>query len=133
MAKSKVELKVIDGETPNSKIFVLSQNIKGFSLYDRAKAIHKFIGSETKVLEQALDNHLRQILIQHDIVPQDGSDNELQIALFNFKARWHKEFEIRNRYIDTKETIVGEQNQMTVIEEEGILSCAIEIEVVESE
>ena len=67
------------------------------------------------------------------IIPQDGSKECLERAINEFKFKHGKEFEITNRYINVKENIVGEseKNQMTVINEDGILSCAIEIEVID--
>jgi len=135
MAKRKsVEIKTIQGERPNALIFVMSQDIRGLSTYETAKAITNFINRETKVLETCIDTHLRRVLIANGIIPQDGSKERLLWALNDFRYKCGKSFEITNRYINVKENIVGEseKNQMTVINEDGILSCAIEIEVIEN-
>ena len=133
-SKKSVEIKTIQGERPNALIFVMSQDIRGLSTYETSKAITNFVNRETKILETCIDTHLRRVLIANGIIPQDGSKKCLEKALYNFKHRYGKSFDIRNRYIDTKEDIVGEneKNQMTVINEDGILSCAIEIEVIEN-
>ena len=130
--KRLVEIKVIDGERPNTKIFIMSQNIKGLSLYESSKAIDTFINRETNVLQTCISNYIRQVLISHSIIPQDGSESALNRAFNDFKYKYGKEFDITNRYIDTKETIVGEKDEMTVINEDGILSRAIEIEMIEN-
>ena len=131
-SKKLVEIKTIQGERPNALIFVMSQDIRGLSTYESAKAITNFINRETKVLETCIDTHLRHVLISNGIIPQDGSKECLERALNDFHYKCGKSFEITNRYINVKENIVGEseKNQMTVINEDGILSCAIEIEVI---
>lgn len=128
MSKKKLDIKVIKGDEPHSKIYILSQSIKGFSTYERAKAIHNFVEKETKVLEIAIENDLREFLKNHDISIKDGSNEALNRALIELE---YKGFHIgiRDRYYQIgDERIIGESpNQMTVIEEEGILSAAMEI------
>ena len=130
--KKKVKIDVLQGENENTLIFVMSQDIRGLSTYESAKAITNFINRETKVLETCIDTHLRHVLISNGII-QDGSKECLERAINEFKYKHVKSFEITNRYINVKENIVGEseKNQMTVINEDGILSCAIEIEVID--
>ncbi|MBO7715162.1 MAG: hypothetical protein J6S85_16455 [Methanobrevibacter sp.] len=128
--KKKVKIDILQGENENTKIFVMSQDIRGLSTYETAKAITNFINKETKVLETCIDTHLRHVLISHGIIPQDGSNECLARAINEFKYKHGKSFDITNRYINTKEDIVGEKDEMTVINEDGILSCAIEIEVI---
>ena len=62
MPKNKIELEILDGDTPNSKIFVLMQYVGDLDNYDKAKAIYDFINKETKVLENQIDLHIRRFL-----------------------------------------------------------------------
>ena len=132
--KKQAKIDILQGENENTLIFVLSQDIRGLSTYESAKATNTFVNRETKVLETCIDTHLRHVLINNGIIPQDGSKECLERALNDFHYKCGKSFEITNRYINVKENIVGEseKNQMTVINEDGILSCAIEIEVIEN-
>ena len=130
--KKKVRINTLQGERPNTTIFVMSQDIRGLSTYESAKAITNFINRETNVLKTCVLNHLRQIVISNGIIPQDGTNEALERALHTLEDKCGKKVEYYNRYIDTKETIVGENHDMTVINEDGILSCAIEIEVIEN-
>lgn len=133
MAKKKsVKIDILQGENENTLIFVLSQDIRGLSTYEKAKAINTFITRETNVLATCVENHLRQLLIKYNVVPSDGSESALKRSFSVLEYLHHKKIDIRNRYVETQETIVGENenNQMTVINEDDILSCAVEIEVI---
>lgn len=118
----KIEIREEDG----NKVFIMSQSIKGMSLYERSKVINRFLERETKVLEQAIENYLRSVFISYGIVPRDGSDDALQEAFYKLHNQG-KDIAIIDRYCDTDERIIGERNQMTVILEEDILSAAIEV------
>lgn len=122
----KPELVIKDGDNKDTKVFVMSQSIKGLSLYERAKAINRFLEKETKVLEQAIENYLRSVFISYGVVPRDGSDDALQEAFYKLHTKG-KDIIIIDRYCNTDERIIGERNQMTVILEEDILSAAIEV------
>ena len=132
MANKQVKIDILQGETENSKIFVISQDINGLDTYEKAKAINTFVNRETKVLETCIENHLRQVLINNGVIPVDGSESALKRAFDDLEYLHHKKIEIRNRYVDTKETIIGEnaETQMTIINEGDVLSCAVEIEVI---
>ena len=134
MPKKKLDIKIIKGDEPRSKIYILSQSIKGFSTYERAKAIHNFVEKETKVLEIAIENDLREFLKKHDISIKDGSNEALNRALIELECKGFH-IGIRDRYYQIgDERIIGESpNQMTVIEEEGILSAAMEVVIDERE
>lgn len=124
---AKKELVTIEiREEGNNKVFIMSQSIKGMSLYERSKVINRFLERETKVLEQAIENYLRSVFISYGIVPRDGSNDALQEAFYKLHAKG-KDIVIIDRYCDTDERIIGERNQMTVILEEDILSCAMEV------
>jgi len=125
MAKKEL-VKIEIREEGNNKVFIMSQSIKGMSLYERSKVINRFLERETKVLEQAIENYLRSVFISYGIVPYDGSDDALQEAFYKLHTKG-KDIIIIDRYCDTDERIIGERNQMTVILEEDILSAAIEV------
>ena len=131
MTKNIVEIKIHQGENPNSKIYVISQSIKGLSIYERAKAINHFIEKETKVLETCIENDLRAILISNGVIAKDGSDSALNEAFYELHAKG-KDIVIFDRYNEiNNERIIGEKNNMTVINEDDILSAAMEVEVID--
>ena len=126
MAKKELAIKEYQGE--NGKVFVLEQNIKGFDTYKRAKAINDFINKETKVLEMAIETHLRQVFNRFGVIIQDGSKSALERAFLELE-HLGKKIELNDRYYNFgDERIVGESpNEMTCILEDDILSCAIEV------
>lgn len=126
--KELVDIKIIDGDTKNSKIYIMSMPISGLNTYEKAKAIRRFINNETKVLEMVLETDLREILRGYGIIPKDGSESALNLAFASLHLMG-KDIEIRDRYYDIySEKIVGESpNKMTIIQEDEILSCAMEI------
>lgn len=128
MPKKKVTLKTISGEEPNSKIFILSQDLSGLDEYERAKATKRFIDSETKVLEMVIESHLRQVLKDYGVIPYDGSNDALNKAFAKLELMG-KKIQVIDRYYEIEgERIVGESaNKMTVIQEGNLISCAIEI------
>lgn len=130
--KESVKIEKIKGEEDNSTIYIMSQDISGLNLYERAKATKRFIDNETKVLEMVLESDLREILRANGVIPQDGGENALKVA-FAYLEDKGKHIEIRDRYYNLyDEKIVGESpNKMTVILEESTLSCAMEIIIYE--
>ena len=129
MAKKElVKIDTYKGDEPNSKIFVMSMSIGGLGIYEKAKATKRFMETETKVLEQVLDTYLRQVLRDNGIIPDDGSQQAFEKAFTELEIKG-KTIEIRDRYFEFQgEKIIGESpNLMTVIEEDGILSAAMEI------
>ena len=127
MAKKElVEIKTY--ETTTGKIFVLSQSIKGLSEYERAKITERFINKETKVLEMAMETYLRQFLRDNGAMPYDGSQDALNRAFLELENKGIK-IDIVDRYYELNgERIIGQSpNEMTVINEDDILSAAMEI------
>ena len=62
MAKKKsVKIDIIQGENENTLIFVLSQDIRGLSTYESAKATNTFVNRETNVLETCVESHIRNV------------------------------------------------------------------------
>lgn len=125
MVKKELVIRTLQSE--NGKVFILEQNIKGLTEYERAKAINRFINKETNVLETAIENYLRQIIRNNGISILDGSQKSLESA-YNKLRNSGKTIDINDRYYELgNERIIGENNGMTVILEDDILSCAIEV------
>ena len=132
--KESVEIKTIQGEEPNSKIYIMSLNISNLSIYEKAKATKRFIDNETKVLEMVMESDLREILRANGVIPFDGTENALERAFVLLEAKG-KKIVINDRYYELyDEKIIGESpNHMTVIQEDNILSCAMEIIIYEND
>ena len=114
-------------------IYYMYQDLMGLNLYDRTKAIERFINNATKTLEIAISNDLRDILRKNGIIPQDGSESALKRALDKLEDKGYA-IAIIDRYCQIEdERIIGESpNQMTVImEDKFIIGCSIEIRLEE--
>lgn len=134
MAKKELaKIDVYQGDELNSTIYVLSLNINGLTTYERAKAIARFIDKETRVLEMAIDNDLRQVIRALGVSIADGSDDAMAQALADLRAKGI-EIALIDRYYElNNEKIIGESpNHMTVIEEDGVISSAMEVIVNEN-
>lgn len=108
-------------------IFVLSQDIRGLSIYEQARLTNRFISRETKILTTAVENDLRRILAKHDILLKDYTNEALEVAFAQLKDKGI-ELEIVDRYANTQEQVIYRKgSDPIVINEDGILSCSIEI------
>lgn len=126
--QEKVSIDKIKGDESNSTIYIMSLYVGDLDLYEKAKLTKRFIDRETKVLEQVLETDLRNFLRQNGVLPYDGSNQALEKAFAQLEIKG-KSVEIRDRYYEIEgENIIGESpNHMTVIEENGLLSCAMEV------
>lgn len=110
----------------------MSLDISNLTIYERAKATKRFIDNETKVLEMVMESDLREILRSNGVIPYDGTESALERAFVQLEAKG-KKIIINDRYYELyDEKIIGESpNKMTVIQEDKILSCAMEIIIYE--
>lgn len=125
---------------PNSKTYIMSTELDTYNLFDRAKAINRFIYQETKVLEIALENDLRNILASFGVIPCDNSESALNKAFDTLKGKGitieiidrYKIFQQNDKdFADVGLAVMGvSPNKMTIIlEDKSILSCAMEIKI----
>ena len=114
-------------------IYYMYQDLMGLNLYDRTKAIERFINNATKTLEIAISNDLREILRKNGIIPQDGSESALKKAFDKLEDKGYAIAIIDRYYQIEDERIIGESpNQMTVImEDKFIIGCSMEIRLEE--
>ena len=110
-------------------IYYMYQDLMGLNLYERTKAIERFINNATKTLEIAISNDVREILRKNGIIPQDGSENALTRAFDKLEDKGYAIAIIDRYYQIEDERIIGESfNEMTIIlEGENLISCSIEI------
>lgn len=111
------------------KVYYLHQDLSGLSLYERTKAIERFINNATKTLEIAISSDLRHYLREYGIIPQDGSESALQRAFLELEQKG-KVVAIIDRYykLNDEHIIAESPNHMTVIlESENFLGCSMEV------
>lgn len=117
------------------KIYYMHQDLSGLDLYERTKAIERFINNATKTLETLISTDLRHFLRGYGIIPYDGSEKSLETAISKLNDLG-KEIYIIDRYyeIENEKTIAISQNNMTVIfEDDNLIGCSIEFGITERE
>lgn len=117
----------------NHVIFYLWQNIENCDLYDRAKAVDRFLTRESKVLERVIESELHTIFYNFGIIPQSKTKSALNECFDTLNRKGHSIAIIdRNKNADFEQVLGVSDNQMTLIlEDKHIVSFAIEIRVYE--
>ena len=118
----------------NNTIF-LTLDLKGMNLYQRGKAIRKFINSDTKVVEDYCDTLIRAIFKRNGINIHSNDKQAYKEAFDTLNGKG-KRIEIidfyRNAEFDDCEYLTTNDGQMTVLLESGrYLQTAIEIREVD--
>ena len=130
----KPKIEIIE-QSKNHKVYYMHQDISGLELYDRAKAIERFINNATKTLETLISSDLRHFLRVYGIIPYDGSEKSLEKAFLELEQKG-KELVIIDRYyqIEDERVIAISPNQMTVIyETQDLLGCSMEVRLEDKE
>lgn len=101
------------------------------SLYQRTKAIEKFIRHETKILENCIETEIKAIFQRNGINVYDTSESALN-ELFSALNSKGKRIEITDLFeckVDDNCVLLGKSpNKMTVwLEDEILLECGIRI------
>lgn len=115
--------------------FYLTQSLVGMSLYQRTKAIEKFIRHETKILENCIETEIKAIFQRNGINVYDTSESALN-ELFSALNSKGKRIEITDLFeckVDDNCVLLGKSpNRMTVwLEDETLLECGIRIREIE--
>lgn len=115
----------------NHVIFYLWQNIENCDLYDRAKAVDRFLTRESKVLERVIESELHTIFYNFGIIPQTKSKSALNDLFSALNRKGHDIVIIdRNKNADFEQSLGVSDNGMTLIlEDKAIISFAMEIRV----
>ena len=117
--------------TKDENCYYLTQSLLGMSLYQRTKAIKKFINHETKILEDCIENEIRAIFQRNGINVYETTESVLN-DLFGALNEKGKDIAIVDLYKDTELdncVMVGTSpNKMTVwLENNDLLQCGIEV------
>ena len=115
--------------------FYLTQSIRGLSLYQRTKAIDKFVKQETKILENCVETEIRAIFQRNGINVYATDKNALN-ELFGALHSKNKDILVVDLFKDKKYegcVLIGTSpNDMTVwLEDDELLECGIEVKEIE--
>lgn len=109
----------------------LTLDLKGLNLYERGKAIRKFVNSDTKIVEDYADRLCKAILKRNGINVKDTTELAYKEALDRFNAKG-KQLIVIDFYKDTNfdncEIVQRSKNKITVlIEDDRYLQAGVEV------
>lgn len=107
----------------------LTLDLKGLDLYQRGKAIRKFINSDTKIVEDYADTLIRAIFKRNGINVY-GDDKSVLNRAFDTLKQKGKQIEIIDFYqnvdLERCEIVTTTKTKMTIlIEDNRFLQCGI--------
>lgn len=107
----------------------LTLDLKGLDLYQRGKAIRKFINSDTKIVEDYADTLIRAIFKRNGINVY-GDDKSVLNRAFDTLKQMGKQIEIIDFYqnvdLERCEIITTTKTKMTIlIEDNRLLQCGV--------
>ena len=112
--------------------FYLTQSLLGMSLYQRTKAIKKFVNNETKILEECVETEIRAIFNRNDIIVHSTEESALNDLFSALKSK-NKGIEIVDLFksdkVDDNCVLIGvSPNKITIwLEEDYLLECGIKV------
>lgn len=114
-------------------LVVISKYVGQLDEYDRTYEIKKFVKSEVKQLEYAIEYIIISILNdEFGIIPSDSSDEAIESALDLLKLKFGKTIDIVDLYQSTKLKVVSRENKQTcVIDDDDYISIANKVVIKE--
>ena len=111
--------------------FYLIQDISGLTEYEKAKAITKFVGSSTKILEYHLETEINTIFSNNNIKIPNNDKNSVRMALNELNSKY-KRIEITDLFGGKEfyrcKKITTTKSKMTVIvEEDNYIECGVRV------
>ena len=112
--------------------FYLTQSLRGMSLYQRTKAIKKFVNNETKILEECVETEIRAIFNRNGIIVHSTEESALNDLFSALKSK-NKGIEIVDLFksdkVDDNCVLIGvSPNKITIwLEEDYLLECGIKV------
>ena len=128
--KMQKHIKIEEIHDSESYIYLMKTSLNGLSLYQKTKLVSQFTKSEVKVLEECVDNKIKELLATHNIIVYGNNETTYKLALQELKQCGYT-LEIVDRYRNVQDlVIIGVYNGMTVvIEDDNSLCCAVEIKL----
>ena len=117
--------------TKENNCFYLSQDLSGMDLYERTRAIKRFVNSDTKILEECVNNEIKTLFKAKGINAYSNDESVLKSALDTFK-RIYGDIDIVDIFKNPVERCekVDNKNGITiVIEDNRFIVCGMEIKI----
>ena len=116
--------------TIEDNIIFMTMDLKGLDLYERGKAIRRFINSDTKIVQDYVDRLCIEIMTRNGINIPSMDKNALKRAFDTLKAKG-KEIKLIDFYWNKQLMgcqVLERKDYITIIlEENRILECGVEV------
>ena len=109
--------------------YYLSQDLSGMDLYERTRAIKRFINSDTKILEECVNNEIKAIFKSKGINAYSNDESVLKGALDTFNRQYGAItlVDLFKKPIERCEKIDNKNGMTIVIEDNRFIECGMEI------
>ena len=109
--------------------YYLSQDLSGMDLYERTRAIKRFINSDTKILEECVNNEIKAIFKAKGINAYSNDESVLKGALDTFNRQYGAItlVDLFKKPIERCEKIDNKNGMTIVIEDNRFIECGMEI------
>lgn len=111
--------------------YYLSQDLSGMDLYERTRAIKRFVNSDTKILEECVNNEIKAIFKSKGINAYSNDESVLKTALDTFNRQYGKItiVDLFKNPVERCENIDKKNDITIVIEDNRFIVCGMEIKV----
>ena len=111
--------------------YYLSQDLSGMDLYERTRAIKRFVNSDTKILEECVNNEIKAIFKSKGINAYSNDESVLKTALDTFNRQYGKItiIDLFKNPVERCEKIDKKNDITIVIEDNRFIVCGMEIKI----
>lgn len=115
--------------TKENNCLYLSQDLSGMDLYERTRTIKRFINSDTKILEECVNNEIKAIFKSKGINAYSSEESVLKTALDTFNRQYGTItlVDLFKNPVERCEKIDNKNGMTIVIEDNRFIVCGMEI------
>ena len=115
--------------TKENNCYYLSQDLSGMDLYERTRAIKRFVSSDTKILEECISTEIKAIFKAKGINAYSSEESVLKSALDTFNRQYGTItiVDIFKNPVEHCEKIDNKNGMTIVIEDNRFIVCGMEI------
>ena len=117
--------------TNENNCFYLSQDLSGMDLYERTRAIKRFVNSDTKILEECVNNEIKALFKAKGINAYSNDESVLKSALDTFNRQYGTItiVDLFKNPVERCEKIDNKNDITIVIEDNRFIVCGMEIKI----
>lgn len=129
--KRKIKINIIE-ETPTERIVTIAKDLGNLSTADFIKEQSKFINTDIKQLENAVEFVIRDLLADYGLFPNDKDENSLKSVFYTLNKAFKKDIKVIDAYKHTEEKIISRTGDKTiVIDRYNVIQSALRVILVD--